>query len=325
MSDVTVRAATPDDRDAVLTLLAASMGRDPADTRFASLFAWKHDRNPFGASPAWVATDGDRIAGFRVFMRWEFTEDGEPRRAVRAVDTATHPDYQGRGIFTRLTRHALDAMAADGVDFVFNTPNDQSRPGYLKMGWQEVGTLAVAVRPRGPAGVRRMLRARVPAEHWSAPSTAGEPAAAVLADGGVDELLAALPVPPGVRTRVSLPFLRWRYADPLLEYRAVVAAGGTRHGLALVRIRRRGGAREAVLCDVLTPGGRPRDTRALVRRVVRAVDADYVLRLDRALATPVGFVRLPGQGPVLTARTVRREPPVDVGRWHLTLGDVELF
>ncbi len=71
---------------------------------------------------------------------------GEVLRAVRAVDTATDPDYQGQGLFTALTMHGLDEVRADGVDFVFNTPNDQSRPGYLKMGWQTVGELPVAVR-----------------------------------------------------------------------------------------------------------------------------------------------------------------------------------
>jgi hypothetical protein len=30
-------------------------------------------------------------------MRWEFVRGGEVLRAVRAVDTATDPDYQGKG------------------------------------------------------------------------------------------------------------------------------------------------------------------------------------------------------------------------------------
>ena len=83
--------------------------------------------------------------GFRTLMRWEFLDGERVVRAVRAVDTATHPDYQGRSIFTRLTLHALDELVAEGVEFVFNTPNEQSRPGYLKMGWQVVGQLPTAV------------------------------------------------------------------------------------------------------------------------------------------------------------------------------------
>src|SRR5205823_70862 len=133
-------------------------------------------RNPFGASPAWVALDGDRVIGFRTFMRWEFGHAGRVYRAVRAVDTATHPEYQGRGIFSQLTRAGLDAMHNDGVDYVFNTPNEQSRPGYLKMGWHLVGRLPVSVRVRSPFSGLRVLRARVPADKWSSVCNAGVPA-----------------------------------------------------------------------------------------------------------------------------------------------------
>ena len=144
-----IRTARSDDRAAVLELLASSLNWVPNEL-FDRFFAWKHEQNPFGVSPAWVAVDGTRIVGFRTFVRWEYQNpDGRPRRAVRAVDTATHPDYQGRGIFNRLTLHALDALRSEGVDFVFNTPNDKSRPGYLKMGWREVGRLPASVRPSG--------------------------------------------------------------------------------------------------------------------------------------------------------------------------------
>ncbi|MDQ1521284.1 MAG: hypothetical protein QOI55_2357 [Actinomycetota bacterium] len=326
MSDITIREATAADLPAVLALLADSMARDSGDPRFEALYRWKHEENAFGESPAWVAVDGDRIAGLRVFMRWEFLLDGRAVRAVRAVDTATHPDYQGRGIFTKLTMHALDAVRADGVDFVFNTPNDQSRPGYLKMGWEVVGKLPVSVRPRSVPALARMVAARVPAQRWSAPSTAGEAAADVLADeAALASLLETQPVVPGLRTRVDSGFLRWRYGSPLLSYRAVAASGGVAGGLVLFRVRRRGRAREAVLCEVLAPEADVRMVRALVAAAFRQVDADYVMRLG---GPPIGrdrFVRLPGQGPVLTRRAAASEPPAALTAWRLTLGDVELF
>ncbi len=59
-------------------------------------------------------------------------------RAVRAVDTATHPDHQGRGIFSTLTP-TRSRRCGSRADLVFNTPNEKSLPGYLKMGWQIVG------------------------------------------------------------------------------------------------------------------------------------------------------------------------------------------
>src|SRR5207247_2560043 len=120
-------------------------------------FRWKHVDNPFGRSFMLVAEAEERILGLRAFMRWRFAAGGREVGAVRAVDTATHPDFQGRGIFSLLTRAALDSLPAD-VGFVFNTPNEKSGPGYLKMGWHEVGRIPIAIRVRNPMGFVRRAR-----------------------------------------------------------------------------------------------------------------------------------------------------------------------
>ncbi len=81
-------------------------------------------------------------------MRWELkTTKGATLRCVRAVDTATHPDFHRRGIFRRLTEQAIEEALSDGVDLVFNTPNERSGAGYLSMGWVEVGKIDAMVRP----------------------------------------------------------------------------------------------------------------------------------------------------------------------------------
>jgi GNAT superfamily N-acetyltransferase len=322
--DLVIRRAEPADRAAILALLGRSLGWH-GDERDEELFAWKHDANAFGPSPAWVALDGDRLVGVRVFLRWEFEIDGRLLRAVRAVDTATDPEYQGRGIFTRLTLHAVEEVRTEGVAFVFNTPNDQSRPGYLKMGWQVVGRLAARMRPTSIAAAARMLRARVPAERWSEESSIGVPAADVLDDRGVAQLCAARAARTGLRTHLDARVLRWRFGWPELRYRAVLAGRDPAEGLAILRVRRRGSAREAALAALLVPGCDPALRRALVRRVTRGVDADYLIGIGDELRG-TGLFAVPGQGPALTWRAVAPDAaPIALDRWHLTLGDVELF
>jgi GNAT superfamily N-acetyltransferase len=322
--DLSIRRANAGDRPQILALLATTLGRDAGDPRSEQLFAWKHEQNAFGRSPVWVACDGDRIAGIRVLMPWEFRRGDAIVRAVRAVDTATHPEYQGRGIFTRLTLHAIEELRRDGVDFVFNTPNDQSRPGYLKMGWQVIGRLPTSVRPVGFRSVPRIVSARVPAERWSADTTAGDPAADVIADSEArEELLASLPIGPELRTNRTAAYLRWRYGTPWLGYRAIVGSRGLAGGVALFRVRRRGPAREIALCDLLVPRGDPRVARRLVDSLLQVADADYLIRLGGGIVAPGGMVRLPRQGPLLTWRAV--SDPVRPHDWDLSLGDIELF
>jgi GNAT superfamily N-acetyltransferase len=322
---IDVRAAEPADRPAVLGLLRASLGL--SSEHLDAFFSWKHEANPFGRSPEWVAVDEGQVVGFRTFMRWEHrTKRGEVLRTVRAVDTATRPSHHGRGIFRQLTLQALDDLREQGVAFVFNTPNDKSRPGYLKMGWSIVGRPAAAVRVGSPASLARMVSARVPADTWSEASSGGLPAVEVLADAGLSDLLDSLPQPKRLRTNRTAAYLRWRYGFAPLAYRAATLGEDLRAGVAVFRVRRRGQARECALCDVLAPAGEPGARRALVRSVIRRCGADYVIRLGGRAIDRNGFVRVPGQGPVLAWRPLR--PDGTGGRlddWALTLGDVELF
>jgi RimJ/RimL family protein N-acetyltransferase len=297
---------------------------DEAELEF---FRWKHLQNPFGASPMWVAETGGRVVGFRTFMRWELlTPSGAVRRVVRAVDTATDPDYHGRGIFTTLTRAALDALHVDGVDFVFNTPNEQSRPGYLKMGWQQVGRLPISVRATRVGSVATLIRARMPASRSAVGVNVGVSAASAFADAKVlARVLADAPPARRISTNRRPDYYAWRYGFAPLHYRAVTTATGLAGGFAVFHLRRRGTALEAAVCDVVVPGGEPRVERELLGRIARETGADYVVRLGGAAVGRDGFVRIPRAGPILTVREVSTSPPVHRRDWELGMGEIELF
>ncbi|HEY3672909.1 MAG TPA: GNAT family N-acetyltransferase, partial [Acidimicrobiia bacterium] len=234
---VAVRRADTHDFPGILELARRALGWTDDDARYLE---WKHLENPFGVSPMWVALDDDRIVGFRTFLRWQFVApDGTTVDAVRAVDTATDPDHQGRGIFTQLTLEALADLPGDGVALVFNTPNEKSLPGYLKMGWHELGRLPVAVQPTSLRFPRVIATARRAAGRWPLPTTAGDDPADAFADGdALDTLLAGQPAPRGLTTRRSAALLRWRYGLEPLGYRVVCLAAGPAEGLAVFRRRR---------------------------------------------------------------------------------------
>lgn len=320
-SDVTIRRAIPADLAQIVEVGAAALGWMPGDPNEA-LFTWKHRENPFGESPIWVAEVDGRMAGYRAFMRWELIDgQGVLRRAVRAVDTATHPDFQRRGVFRALTSTAVEEMTAEGVDLVFNTPNGQSLPGYLKLGWRNLGKLPVAARLTSPSGLVRLRGARRPAEKWSEPAEAGAPA-----DNVDPELLGGLvagPTPAGLRTRLSPDLLRWRFGLDDLNYR-IWAPDGPDAGVIYFRVRRRGTARECAVSLLLTPADRPARARELIAGLSRVVDADYLLTLGRRWPGSRS-VAVPGQGPILAARSLASEAPSSVADWDLQLGDIELF
>lgn len=139
-----IREATEKDIPEILEVLKASLG-EISSKKTEAVWRYKHIENPFGKSLVLLAIEGDKIIGIRAFMRWKWQKGEKVFCGFRAVDTATHPEHQGKGIFKKLTLEALRLGEEMGDHFVFNTPNENSKPGYLKMGWQEIGKLSVSL------------------------------------------------------------------------------------------------------------------------------------------------------------------------------------
>jgi GNAT superfamily N-acetyltransferase len=330
---ITIRPFATGDETDVLGLLDATLGGGPAGRRPPDFFRWKHQQNPFGPSFMLLAESAGRAIGLRAFMRWRFQSGRRRLEAVRAVDTATHPDYQGMGVFSRLTVAAVEALGGQ-VDLVFNTPNDASRPGYLKLGWREVGRVPVAVRARRPLRLARGLggpAARLPPR----PTVMAEAAARVLERGEeVTRLLAEAQLEDErLRTPRDLAYLRWRYgAAPLLDYAAVVEEeAGRLRGLAIFRVRPRGALWESTVAEVLVPAGDRRTTRRLLRRVAAAAPVDHLTLHDPdqtvTAAARLGFLPAPG-GIGFVVKPLRdgvRPDPTELRAWALSLGDLEVF
>ncbi len=313
---ITLRRFEDTDTEAVLGVMRLALGESAVLERTPDLFAWKHIDNPFGRSIVLVAEADGRIVGLRAFMRWELvTRDGHRLRCVRAVDTATHPDYQRRGIFKSLTLAAVEEARADGVDLIFNTPNPRSGAGYLKMGWTEVGTIGALVMPG-----RGILTGRVPED--ALPDIADyldEPAAATdltVVDRGAR----------GLRTPRTADYLAWRFGGhPTARYYRIDVTGGT----AVVRPNVRSGRRELVLSDVF--GSRP---AAAIGAVGRRNRAAYLAGWfsagspERSAAARRGMLAVPKVTTLTLVARPLRELPVDVsslGAWDIASSDLELL
>jgi len=321
VGEITVRRAIPADDPAITALLRTSLGKE-GDEHYVDFLRWKHEENAFGVSPAWVAADGERIVGYRTLLRWRFVNrKGKVLHAVRAVDTATDPDYRGRGIFRTLTLEAVADLTRAGEAFIFNTPNDQSRPGYLSMGWTPVRRLPVGVLPASPAAMTRMVRSRVPSNLWSEPTQVGDDARRALQDDAVCDALLAHAPSHGLRTDRTRAYLRWRTSFGPLAYRVLwVQDDDPGQGGVVFRVRRRGDALELVVVELLVPTVRA--AVPLLRRALAATGADYAIALRSGPAA--GMLPLPGQGPLLVGRALARGLPP--GReWMLTMADIELF
>lgn len=317
MPDAALSVRLFEDRDlpGVLDLLRLSLGESASLRRTPELFSWKHLENPFGRSIMLVAHDGPAVVGFRAFMRWQLNSPNTGRlQCVRAVDTATHPDYRRRGIFRQLTLAALDAAESDGVDMVFNTPNVRSGAGYVTMGWSQVGVIRPLASP-----ARGILRAAPETDQLPDVTDFVRHATQVGEQNSDDR------EPLGLRTPRSPSYHAWRFrSHPTATYVQIDGRGGT----AVARLAFRGRRRELLISDLY--GSALTSTIRECRRVTRTsyVGAFFAKGSpERAAAVRSGLVPVPGAKLTLMVRPLRplEMDVTDFRNWDLSLGDLELL
>ncbi|TCK84928.1 GNAT family N-acetyltransferase [Albibacterium bauzanense] len=200
MSDtMQIRKANSEDIPKIIELLKISLG-ESLIPKSEKLWRWKHIDNPFGASTVLLAEENEQIIGLRAFMNWEWKDQDQSYKTVRAVDTATHPAHQGKGIFKNLTLKGLEEIKQNTA-FVFNTPNQKSKPGYLKMGWEEQGRMPIQLKINPFA-----FKGKIPLElfSWNGLKLSDK----LFENPG-----------PGIQTNYSRAYFEWRYsANPMFDY-----------------------------------------------------------------------------------------------------------
>lgn len=95
---------------------------------------WLYEKNPAGRCQLWVAEEEvtRRIVGIRPVFPWRMRVGDRDVLACQAGDAMTHPEFQGRGIFTSLVREAWSSLRDRGVPFGFSFSNPGALSVYRK-------------------------------------------------------------------------------------------------------------------------------------------------------------------------------------------------
>lgn len=140
----------------------APVQHDPATiARYGALFAacfpgvdkftpayldWLYLANPDGQAVGYDAWDGDTLAAHYVCIPARAWVEGREVPVLLSLNTATHPDYQGKGLFTKLAAMTFEAGATAGYDGVYGVANANSTPGFVrKLGFQLVRPLEARI------------------------------------------------------------------------------------------------------------------------------------------------------------------------------------
>lgn len=103
---------------------------------------WQYRKNPNGMIKGYNAFLNGELVGHYAMLPIISNLFGTQEKGLLSLNTATHPDHQGKKLFTTLAEMSYKNAAAENFKFVVGVANANSTHGFItKLGFQLVGKL----------------------------------------------------------------------------------------------------------------------------------------------------------------------------------------
>ena len=235
----------PEHRAAVLELVKELWGPDPL--RNAACFEWKYEKNPYLSDVLiYLATYRGEPVAMRGFIgsRWEAGLPPREATVLCAEDLVTVPEHRNRGLFRLMTETAFTDLRTRFQGFALSlTAGIIAQLGSLTMGWKSIAPMEPLERLSPSYRRRKRWLERFGRMSWL--RRLGQPSGArfdrldakasrprlpsglrlerVPDPDAMASLVERLKHDGRIRHRRDARYFRWRFRNPLREYRFLYA------------------------------------------------------------------------------------------------------
>jgi GNAT superfamily N-acetyltransferase len=254
---------------------------------------WDNPAGPVTVDFAHPVADEERLAAIYSVQPTRLRVRGNVRYAVQSLDTLTHKEFRGRGLFVTMAKRTFERAREVEAACVYGFPNGHSAHGFFeRLGWQRLDPVPFLVKPlRARYLLGKALRGRVKESlipDFSL-SFRGQPeveAGVILKvvdqiDERFSHLWSTFARDVGVAVERDAKYLTWRLGKPGQSYRVVGAFEGEHLvGYAISTVKPKHGGRIAYVLELLFDPLRPAVGRALLGELVQyatAENADAIL------------------------------------------------
>ncbi len=134
----------PSRRGELADLLARVWGGSPDE----ETLAWFYERSPGRPASVLLAEEDGKVVGSVGFVFAVAELAGTEQEIAVAVNLATDPAYERRGIFRTLQAANEERVAGFGIERIFTVPNAASTPVLVgSLGWEQLAPVRVWARP----------------------------------------------------------------------------------------------------------------------------------------------------------------------------------
>lgn len=152
MPDISYREFSEAGHSEILELFQAAFGK-PSEY---SHWRWEYLEGPRKPIVVLVEVEG-KLAGHYAALPRRIKAGDRILETGLVVDVMTHPSFGRRGIFSKAGLEAFRVGHAAGIEMFTGFPNDAAIRGHLKVGWTELGSVRVCIRPLSLSGILKSV------------------------------------------------------------------------------------------------------------------------------------------------------------------------
>ena len=108
---------------------------------YQSYLNWLYLDNPLGLPVGYNAYCEGKLVGHYACIPLNWSYENKIYRALLSLNTAVHPNFRRKGLFSELAEKTYKFAKKEGFDFVYGVSNSNSTHGFMKLGFCLVGEL----------------------------------------------------------------------------------------------------------------------------------------------------------------------------------------
>jgi GNAT superfamily N-acetyltransferase len=133
------------DEEAIFELFCAAFSDLHDKDWWLEWWRWKYQHNPAGSPIIWVAEADDRLVAQYAIIPVKMKMGDRIITGSQSVDTMTHPDYRGRGMFLTLSERVFEEAGKQGIEIVYGFPNRMM--SWHRKFWLEIDVRSTLIKP----------------------------------------------------------------------------------------------------------------------------------------------------------------------------------
>lgn len=231
---------------------------------------WKYFQSPHGDCLVIIALSKDgQLAGEVSFGQYQLIDNGKTIKAIYSYQTMVHPNFQKRGLFTKLYNKLVEHAQDLGIDIIFNFPNHNSYEPFLKLNFKPLNSIKYWVAPGNYGKIIKGLSKNSVKGIFKSNTITGYSKELLQDFKNLKANIIQDKFEGILFVNKSVDFIKWRFfTNPMFEYGII----NTKSGNAIVRVGTRGKYEEIQILELFPKIGY---TKSFIKAIKTEIKKKY--------------------------------------------------